>query len=355
MPIKRRGSVWHYSITIRNKTHRGSCKTSDEQQAREFHDRERARLWRVSLLGDKPRRTWAETVKRWMGEHADKRSRRDDERHQKFWNEQFSKQGVVYLDEIEPDVVTEIIEEAALKVTVRKTQIKPATLNRKLQYLRSVMNAAAREYMWLGVSPKFSLFPEFERLRYINRDEFVRLHAALPSPFNDMALLAVVTGLRRGNITGLRWDQLDFQRRTATFSGQVMKNGKAFSIPLNDTAIAVIRKQLGKHDELVFPTPTGLRYIDIPSEMWREALQATGIEDFRWHDLRHTWASWLRQDGETLDRIQELGGWEDESMVQRYAHLDVSHLSTSASRLDRLIGALHVSDTATQAVRAVNA
>jgi len=138
---------------------------------------------------------------------------------------------------------------------------------------------------------------------------------------------------------------LDFQRRTATFSAQVMKNGKAFSIPLNDTAIAMIRKQLGKHDELVFPTPTGLRYIDIPSDMWRDALHAAGIEDFRWHDLRHTWASWLRQDGESLDRIQELGGWEDESMVQRYAHLDVSHLSTSASRLDRLIGALHVSDT----------
>jgi integrase len=71
--------------------------------------------------------------------------------------------------------------------------------------------------------------------------------------------------------------------------------------------------------------------------MWKAALEKAGITDFRWHDLRHTWASWLRQDGETLDRIQELGGWEDESMVRRYAHLDVSHLSSSARRLERMV------------------
>lgn len=66
---------------------------------------------------------------------------------------------------------------------------------------------------------------------------------------------------------------------------------------------------------------------------WRAALKACGIENFRWHDLRHTWASWLRQNDVPTWVLQELGGWKSESMVRRYAHMSVKHLAPYADQL----------------------
>ena len=127
------------------------------------------------------------------------------------------------------------------------------------------------------------------------------------------------------------------RRRTATFVDDEMKNGESHTVPLNDTALAAIRFQLGQHDELVFPRSDMEAIENIPSKMWQRVCKKANIKNFRWHDFRHTWASWLRQQGEGLDKIQELGGWKDPSMVQRYAHLDVKHLVQSASVIDGIL------------------
>ena len=89
--------------------------------------------------------------------------------------------------------------------------------------------------------------------------------------------------------------------------------------------------------EYVFPRADGQRIREIPSKTWKKAIEAAGIEDFHWHDLRHTWASWLRQDGKGLDMIQELGGWSSAEMVKRYAHQSVEHLREAAGTIDRLL------------------
>lgn len=337
MAIYRRGNVWWYQFWVKGKFFRASCHTTDEKQALELHDQERAKAWRERRLGDKPRRLWSDGVERWMKEHEHKKSSREDVRFKAFWDEQFESRGIVYLDEIDPDVVGDVIDVLRERQNRNGEGLANGTINRYLSFLRAVINACAREYMWLGVNPKFPTFEESERLRYITHDEFMRLMSALPQPYQAMSLFAVMTGLRRSNVTGLKWSQVNLTRRIATFPGQVMKNGNPFSIPLNDVAVEVIKAQVGQHDTLIFPRSDGGQIMDIPPKMWKTALEKAGITDFRWHDLRHTWASWLRQDGETLDRIQELGGWEDESMVRRYAHLDVSHLSSSARRLERMV------------------
>jgi integrase len=338
MAIYRRGSVWWYSFSVNGKQYRASCHTQDEKQAQEYHDQQRSKAWREKRLGEKPRRLWSEGVERWLKAHEHKRSYRDDQRYAKFWSDEFERRDVVYLDEVDPDVVGDVLDCLRERENRYGESLANGTINRYIALLRAVMNACAREYLWVGVNPKFPTLTESERLRYLTHDEFMRLLPELAQPYQAMALLAVTTGLRRGNVCGLEWTQVNFSRRTITFPGQVMKNGSSFAIPLNDTALAVIKSQIGKHDRLVFPRPDGKQIQDIPSKMWKQALEKAGIQDFRWHDLRHTWASWLRQDGESLDRIQELGGWDDPSMVQRYAHLDVSHLAGSARRLDRLMG-----------------
>jgi integrase len=343
MSLVQRGGNWHYHIVFDGRSYRGSCFTKDEKQAKEIYDRKRAELWRTDVVGDKKRRTWVETLARWLSEHEGKKSWSDDARYAAWWSAQFTKHKITYLDQITPDAVKVIrdgeLGRKHLRAVNSTRTIAPATVNRKLSLLTSVITAAHREYLWLSFQPIFKGYKEDnDRVRYLEPHEFARLVGFLPQPYGDMATFAVSTGLRRANVAGLKWDYVNMQRKSATFPELVMKNGTPFSIPLNETAMGAIRRQIGRNETWVFPRSDGERIKAIPSKMWRKAKAKAGIENFRWHDLRHTWASWLRQSGSVgLDLIQELGGWKQSSMVQRYAHLDVEHLASTASVLDEIL------------------
>ena len=110
------------------------------------------------------------------------------------------------------------------------------------------------------------------------------------------------------------------------------KARKAIAVPLNAEAVLLIRKWIGKHRTHVFSFK-GRPITQTSTKAWFKGLAAAGIEDFRWHDLRHTWASWHVQNGTPLFALQELGGWESPEMVRRYAHLSADHLAPYADRL----------------------
>jgi len=341
MTIHRRGNVWWYSFSVKGRMYRGSCKTEDESAAQELHDKLKHEAWSQRVLKQKPRHTWEEAANKWLAEHRDKRSHQDDLRYDAFWKRELAEVGVNYLDEVTPDVVADIRDEEVGRPKLRgEGVVQPATVNRHLAFLRSVMLAAAREWLWIPMSPKFKMLEEGDwRMRFLTPPEFERLARALPEPYGSAARFAVTTGLRRANVFGLRWSNLSVQGglTVATFPQQVMKNGLPFSIPLSPTAQAAVKAQMGLHKELVFPRLDGQEISDIPPKMWRKALEVAGLVDLRWHDLRHTWASWLRQSGVSLDRLQELGGWKSVEMVQRYAHLNVSHLAQHAFVIEQMI------------------
>ena len=344
MGIYRRGKVWWFSFSIKGKPYRGSCKTADETAAQQYHDKLKHEAWSERVLKEKQRRTWEEASKKWLGEHQHKRSKKDDQRYADFWLEKFNEIGVKYLDEVTPDVVADIRDEEVGRPKLRNPDdvVKPGTVNRHLSYLRAVMLAAAREWLWIPQSPKYALLDEGDwRMRFLTPPEFDRLANALPEPYRACAKFAVTTGLRRSNVFGLRWDMLSMQGglTVATFPQQVMKNGLPFSIPLSPTAQAVVRGQMGKHPTLVFPRSDGEQLQDIPAKMWKAVLVEAKLEDVRWHDLRHTWASWLRQAGVSIDRLKELGGWKSQKMVERYAHLNVSHLAAHAFVIEQMLSA----------------
>lgn len=94
----------------------------------------------------------------------------------------------------------------------------------------------------------------------------------------------------------------------------------------------MLERQVGKHRTHVF-TYRGKPLRSANTRTWRAALKVCGIRDFRWHDLRHTWATWLRQNDVPTWVLQELGGWKSESMVRRYAHMSVKHLQPYADQL----------------------
>ena len=154
----------------------------------------------------------------------------------------------------------------------------------------------------------------------------------LPPHLEVMTRFTLATGLREANVTGLEWSQVDLERHVAWIHADQSKSGQPIGVPLNKEAMVLLRQQQGKHDKRVF-TYFGKPVKKCNTKAWRNALVAAGIKDFRWHDLRHTWASWLIQAGTPIHVLQELGGWSDIRMVQRYAHLAPEHLMDYANRL----------------------
>ena len=340
MSIYSRGNVWWYNITVKGRTFRGSCKTTDKQAAQEFHDLLKADIWRGRVIGVAAQKTVDEAIDRFLQEHVHKRSYRDDQRHGQWWKEQFKSAQVVMLEEVTADVVKDIRDDAMEQLTRRGVKVAPATVNRKLAFMSAVVRVAALEWQWLPQAPKLRMMAgEVQRHRFLTPNEVIRLVEALPRPYADMALLAVSTGLRQSNITRLMWKNIDMTRKVATFPKQVMKNGRPFSCSLNETACAIIQKWMGQHDEFVFVRLDGEPINGIPSTTWKAALAKVGLENVRWHDLRHTWASLLRQSGVNLSDLQELGGWESSIMVQRYAHMNIEHLAPKAAVMDGILTA----------------
>jgi integrase len=199
------------------------------------------------------------------------------------------------------------------------------------------MNLMSWKYLLnqAACSPKTvdDVHPESEkRVSWLKPDQAARLLAELPDHLADFAALTLATGLRQRNASFLTWAQVDLKRGMAWIHGDESKSGKAFSVPLNDDALSVIEKRFGEHPTYVF-TYRGKPVARTTTKALYAALKRAGIEDFRWHDLRHTWASWHVQSGTSAQELQELGGWSCTEMVQRYAHLGGDHLKKAASRI----------------------
>lgn len=161
-----------------------------------------------------------------------------------------------------------------------------------LGVIRAILRKAEREWEWIERAPIIRMLKEdTKRIKRLTHEEAARLINELPSHIADMAQA---------------------------------KTKKAIPVPLNETAIEIIRKQIGKNFRKVLQCNT---------KAWKKTLKRAGIKDFRWHDLRHTWASWHVQSGTSLRELQQLGGWTSFEMVLRYAHLSSDHLRSAAERV----------------------
>nr|WP_240905584.1 tyrosine-type recombinase/integrase [Thiorhodococcus mannitoliphagus] len=157
-----------------------------------------------------------------------------------------------------------------------------------------------------------------------------------------MVRFSLSTGLREANVTGLEWSQVDLERRVAWIHPDQAKARRAIGVPLNTDAVLVLRRWEGRHPQRVFVyqrnnTQGETEWTPITkagTAAWKKALKRAAIEDFRWHDLRHTWASWHVQSGTPLHVLQELGGWTSFEMVRKYAHLAPEHLAEHAARIE---------------------
>lgn len=134
---------------------------------------------------------------------------------------------------------------------------------------------------------------------------------------------------------------MDIARHVAWIHGDQAKSGKPIHVTLNATALDVLTKQIGKHSRWIF-TFRGKPITQVTTKAWYKALDRAGIENFRWHDLRHTWASWLTQKGVPLNVIQEMGAWESSEMVRRYAHLAPEQFAQHAKVVDDVLNGAYL-------------
>ena len=328
MSLSKRGKTWWISFTTPSGERvRRSAATEDKAQAQELHDKLKAESWRIAKLGEKPRRTWDEAAYKWLMESQFKKSHREDV-SKISWLQQYFRGK--YLDDLTRDVIAKVGE-------LKFKETSPATANRLLALIRSILRKAALDWEWIEKPPVVKLYREPKRrVRYLTPLQAATLLQELPEHLADMVKFSLATGLRRANVTKLEWSQVDITRRVAWIHGDQAKAGKSIHVTLNATAIETLTKQIGKDPKWVF-TYKGKPVTQVTTKAWYKALERAGIEDFRWHDLRHTWASWLTQQGVPLNVIQEMGAWESSEMVRRYAHLAPEQFSKHARVVDDLL------------------
>jgi integrase len=254
-----------------------------------------------------------------------------------------------------------------------KSGTKPSTVNRDLDDLRSSLGKAVAWGLLdshpLG-SVKRSRVDTKAAVRFLSDDEETRLREALGAreeriraerdsanrwrhergygllqdlracAFADyltpMVLLSLHTGLRRGEVFNLKWPDVDLDRANLTVHGTGAKSQQTRHVPLNEEALAVLKgwRDQTKGDGLVFPGKNGERFNNI-RRSWSSVLEVAEISVFRWHDLRHTFASRLVMAGVDLNTVRELLGHSDYAMTLRYAHLAPEHKAAAVARLVR--------------------
>jgi integrase len=310
MSLYRRGTVWWIELSSKSGRVRESSGTADKKAAQEYHEKRKGEIWRQGKLGERPPVTWGQAVAKWLKE----KPRGQQDRY------------TIAALEIDPKA------QLPLSADLVEDRISgsPASFNRYLSLVVAIHNCSR-------VDP-----PEIERkkepkgrTRWLTLEEWGRLKKALDevSPMlGQAAEFTLETGLRENNVLELQWGQIDLQRRVAWLHGDQMKAGEALGVPLNDAACVILEARRGVHKQWVFGNP------DRPltrasNRAWYAARKKAKLKGFRWHDLRHTWASWHVMNGTRLEQLQELGGWKTLQMVRRYAHLSPEHLHAVAGNV----------------------
>lgn len=328
--------VWYMRYTdAHGKVQRKSTETENKQLAQLALEKVKAEVWEQKKLGVKEPFPFSKACEIFLETKAGKSVYDDYTQQLGWWQQKFGKG--TFLHEITQSRIIDMAEEGA-----KERKWSKATKNRYLSPLRSVMRYAALKRQWIepGQLPAFFMEKESTgRTRWLKPDEITRLLKELPDHWKDIAGFALATGQRMGNVLGLRWDQIDLVRRVVVFEGDVMKNGDDHGIPLNDTAVEIIKRQMGKHAERVF-SYRGKPISQGNSQTWKAALERAGLGDSGVvkHSFRHTWATMMMHAGATDGMLMAMGAWKTPKMVRRYAHANAAALVPMAQRIDGVLG-----------------
>jgi integrase len=220
---------------------------------------------------------------------------------------------------------------------------KPATANRLIATISHMFTKAVEwdmvEEEILKRIRKVKMLPENnKRLRYLSKDECQTLIKTCQGNTKAIVITALNTGMRKGEILSLRWDNLDLKHGFILLNQDQTKNSERREIPINDTLRGVLQGITRRLDipYVFYDSIIGKPFQDV-KRSFNTALRKAGIKDFHFHDLRHTFASHLVMAGIDLVTVKELLGHKTLTMTLRYAHLAPSHKVKAVDVLDRTI------------------
>lgn len=259
---------------------------------------------------------------------------KDYERYGALWTERFKGRR---LRSISTEEIELWKQRRRREIGRRGQELGPATVNRELAFLKHLYNRAIPKYADTNPVRRVKFFKEPRRVRYLTEGEENRLRPKLEGiRFAwPIVVLAMNSGGRRANVFGLLRNEVDFHSGVITFTET--KTGEAYHVPMNETLRTVLTKVLQSHSSpWVFPNKKGtgpLSAQNFYNRVFKPALVSAKIKDFKFHDLRHTFASRLVMRGRSLYEVKELLGHKRESTTHRYAHLAPDRLREAVNSL----------------------
>jgi integrase len=306
------------------------------------------------------RHTAAEMIDRFLKDVLPQRpkQRRDLTSHLGWWK---SEVGAHLLSELTPSVLSAARDKLSKATTVRGKKRAPATVLRIMASLSAVLKVAERDWQWIETSPMTRITKPVAgrgRVRFLSGDERTRLLAAcrdLGHPYlHTIVVIALSTGMRLGEIKSMRWELVDVSEKLPVGHVQLLetKNGERRGVPIAGAALTAIRAlaaKEGKTHGLLFPSlrlkPKAKNEKEKPMDIrrpWEEAVKLAKLNDFRFHDLRHSAASYLAMNGATASEIAAVLGHKTLAMVKRYAHLSEAHTASVVARMNSAVfGVVH--------------
>ena len=268
---------------------------------------------------------------------------RNVQQHLKWWNEEI---GNLDINEVERSVLAECRDKL---LTQPNKNGKIRSSNTCLKYivsLSTVLEYAVKEWAWLTVNPMRSIKkPRIGkgRIRFFNIDEIQKIQnlcSASENPYLEtIFIVALHTGMRKGEILTLTWENIDFKRKEIQL--QTSKNGEPRDIPMSEAVFQALSKlsssKLANISGLLFPSPNNSKKpIDIRSA-WERVLQKAGIQDGTFHSIRHTTCTMLAQIGLSPILTARFVGHRDSKMTDRYTHSIKSHIIEAVGKMEVLI------------------
>lgn len=266
------------------------------------------------------------------------KSKKTQETQLSWWKAQI---GAYTLADVTPILIAECRDKLLLETTYRGEKRNPATVVRYMAALSHAFTVATNEWGWMEDSPMRKVKKPTEsrgRVRFLTEEERPKLLKACKESSNKqlytVVVLALSTGMRFSEVMNLTWDAIDLKRKSIVL--HETKNGEIRNVPLVGHALVML-KEISKvrrlDTKLLFPgknpnKPAAIR------KSWENALALAEIANFRFHDLRHSAASYLAMNGATLAEIADVLGHKTLAMVKRYAHLSEQHTSSVVARMN---------------------
>jgi len=333
--LYRRGEIWWMRFVYQGKLIRRSTETSNEKLAEDIYCKVRTQIIEGKWFEVDPAKehTFLDLAEKY--ENTEWKKTKGWRVAQSYLNQLKNFFGAFVL----ADVTSSIIDD--FRQARKEKGVKGATINRQLTILKRMFNLAKKRWGWIKEIPLIEMeqHADVKRTRHLSFDEYHTLLTFCEDWLKEIVTVSAWTGLRQGNVLKLKREQVNLFSKSISIKGEEMKNGKDLIIPISAPAYEVFKRKTKVthlNNPYIFYDVEGNVYNKMKvNRAFKRALKGAGIEDFRFNDLRHCFASWSRQAGVSLDTLADMMGHTDSRMTRRYAHITYGHLTNATSLLEK--------------------